>query len=76
MNKVLPEFAWMAEETAGLARASDPTKERIRNLLHAKRLVQSDFRFFVPQVPLAWQRQDRESMVIEVRPSKFRNKQK
>jgi len=34
---VLPEFAWMAEKTSGLARASCSTKEHIRNLPHAWR---------------------------------------
>jgi len=36
------------------------------------RLAQSDFRLFVPQLPLAWQSQGRESMVIDVHPGKFR----
>jgi len=30
LNKVLPEFAWMAEKTTALARASCSTKEHIR----------------------------------------------
>jgi len=30
MKMVLPEFAWMAEKTPGLARASYSTKEYIR----------------------------------------------
>ena len=30
IRKVLPEFAWMGEKTAGLARASCSTKEHIR----------------------------------------------
>jgi len=31
---------------------------------------------FVPQLPLAWQSQGRESMVIHVHPDKFRKNQK
>jgi len=31
---------------------------------------------FVPQLPLAWQSQGRESMLIDVHPSKFRKNQK
>jgi len=30
LKKVFPEFAWMAEKTTGLARASCSTKEHIR----------------------------------------------
>jgi len=40
--------------------------------LGAKRLAQSEFRFFVPQLPLVWQNLCRKSMLIHVYPSKFR----
>jgi len=39
--------------------------------LGAKRLAQSEFKLFVPQLPLAWQRQGRESILIDVHPRKF-----
>jgi len=64
----------MAEKTAGLARASCSTKGHIRHYctLGAKRSAQSEFKLFVPQLPPAWQSQGRESMRIDVQPSKFR----